>query len=148
MDSVGFGDWVVGSRTSPLHLVGWETPWGTGVGVVTGRPFPRLHPRGQTWSQRGQRAQPQAQGGDRCPLRCVPQGLPAPHSVSPALVSRAGEICCWFSVTQCVQLFVTPWTAAHQASQSFTTSKNLLKLMSIESMTPSNYFILCFEPSQ
>ena len=43
----------------------------------------------------------------------------------------------------CVQLFVTPWTAAHQASLSFTISLSLLKLMSIESMMPSNHLILC-----
>ena len=41
----------------------------------------------------------------------------------------------------CVQLFVTPWTAAHQASLSITISQSLLKLMSIESMMPSNQFI-------
>ena len=34
----------------------------------------------------------------------------------------------------CVQLFVTPWTTAHQASLSFTISQSLLKLMSIESV--------------
>ena len=37
----------------------------------------------------------------------------------------------------------TPWTAARQASLSFTISGSLLKLMSIESMMPSNYLILC-----
>ena len=37
----------------------------------------------------------------------------------------------------------TPWTAAHQASLSFTNSRNLLKLMSIESVMPSNHLILC-----
>ena len=42
-----------------------------------------------------------------------------------------------------VQLFVTPWTAAHQASLSITNSQNLLKLMSIESVMPSNHLILC-----
>ena len=42
-----------------------------------------------------------------------------------------------------VQLFVTPWTAALQASLSFTISWSLLKLMSIESMMPSNHLILC-----
>ena len=41
-----------------------------------------------------------------------------------------------------VLLFVTPWTAAHQDSLSFTISWNLLKLMSIESVMPSNHFIL------
>ena len=43
----------------------------------------------------------------------------------------------------CVQLFVTPWTAARQASLSITNSRNLLKLMSIESVMPSNHLILC-----
>ena len=43
----------------------------------------------------------------------------------------------------CVWLFATPWTAAHQASLSFTVSQSLLKLMSTESMMPSNHFILC-----
>ena len=42
-----------------------------------------------------------------------------------------------------VQLFVTPWTAAHQASLSITNSQSLLKLMSIESVMPSNHLILC-----
>ena len=42
-----------------------------------------------------------------------------------------------------VQLFVTPWTAACQASLSFTILQNLLKLMSIELVMPSKHFILC-----
>ena len=43
-----------------------------------------------------------------------------------------------------VQPFANPWTTAHQASLSFTISWSLLKLMSIESMMPSNCFILCY----
>ena len=42
-----------------------------------------------------------------------------------------------------VRLFATPWTAAHQASLSITNSWSLLKLISIESVMPSNHFILC-----
>ena len=42
-----------------------------------------------------------------------------------------------------IQLFATPWTAAHQASLSITNSWSLLKLMSIESVILSNYLILC-----
>ena len=42
-----------------------------------------------------------------------------------------------------VQLLATSWTAAPQVSLSFTISLNLLKLMSIESMMPSNHLILC-----
>ena len=43
----------------------------------------------------------------------------------------------------CVRLFVTPWTAACQASLSITISWSLLKLMSIKSVMPSNHLILC-----
>ena len=43
----------------------------------------------------------------------------------------------------CVRIFVTPWTAAHQASLSITNSRSFLKLMSIESVMPSNHLILC-----
>ena len=42
-----------------------------------------------------------------------------------------------------VRLFATPWTAACQASLSITNSRGLLKLMSIESVMPSNHLILC-----
>ena len=42
-----------------------------------------------------------------------------------------------------VQLFATPWTAAHQAPLSITNSQSLLKLMSIELVMPSNHLILC-----
>ena len=53
---------------------------------------------------------------------------------------------CSFVVVQSlshVRLFVTPWTAAHQTSLSFTISWSLLKLMSTESVMPSNHLILC-----
>ena len=43
----------------------------------------------------------------------------------------------------CVQLLVTSWTAAYQAFLSITKSWSLLKLMSIESVLPSNHLILC-----
>ena len=43
-----------------------------------------------------------------------------------------------------VWLFATPWTAACQASLSITNSWSLLKLMSIESVMPSNHLILCW----
>ena len=53
--------------------------------------------------------------------------------------------CLLFFVVQShshVQLFASPWTAACQASLSFI-SRSLLKLMSTESMMPSNHLILC-----
>ena len=44
----------------------------------------------------------------------------------------------------CVQLFVTPWTSAHQTPLSITNSWSLLKLMSTELVMPSNHLILCY----
>ena len=43
----------------------------------------------------------------------------------------------------CVRLFATPWTAARQASLSITNSPSLLKLMSVDSVMPSNHLIFC-----
>ena len=55
------------------------------------------------------------------------------------------HICVFSSVQSLshVWLFVTPWTAARQASLSFTISQSLLKLMSTESVMPSNHLVLC-----
>ena len=53
----------------------------------------------------------------------------------------AHSCCC--SVAQPCPTLCDPWTAAHQASMPLTISQSLLKLMSIESVMPSNYLILC-----
>ena len=50
--------------------------------------------------------------------------------------------CCW-SVISHTWLFVTPWTVTCQASMSITTSQSLLRLMSFESVMPSNHLIFC-----
>ena len=60
-------------------------------------------------------------------------------------------ICFLFSPVVIVQSlshvdFLTPWTAARQASLSITNSQSLLQLMSIESVMPSNHLILCHPP--
>ena len=55
-------------------------------------------------------------------------------------------VCIYIAIVQSlthVQLFATPWTAACQASLSFTISYSLLKLISIESVMPSNHLTLC-----
>ena len=49
----------------------------------------------------------------------------------------------WFSSVSHVRLSVTSWTTARQASLSITNSRRLPKLMSIESVMPSNHLILC-----
>ena len=63
---------------------------------------------------------------------------------------RSNNDSIWFSIQfssvqslSCVWLFATPWTAGCQASLSITISQSLLKLMSIESVMPSNHLILC-----
>ena len=63
---------------------------------------------------------------------------------------QASGVCRKFSLVffvvvqllSCVLLSATPWTAARQASLSFTISQSLLKLMFIESMIPSSHLIL------
>ena len=72
----------------------------------------------------------------------------AKHWLSLVAVSREGLLSSWgvLFVVQLfnhVQFFATPWTAARQASLSFTISQNLLKLMSIVLVMPSNHLILC-----
>ena len=49
----------------------------------------------------------------------------------------------WFSHSVVSSSFVTPWTAACQDSLSITNSQSMLKLMSIESVMPSNHLLLC-----
>ena len=59
------------------------------------------------------------------------------------------DICCIYILLSSVQsfsrvqLFATPWIAAHLASLSITNSRSLLRLVSIESMMPSSHLILC-----
>ena len=60
-----------------------------------------------------------------------------------AFYSKAAFLVVIVQSLGCVWLFVTPWTAACQASLSFTISQSLLILMSIESVMPSNHLILC-----
>ena len=68
--------------------------------------------------------------------------------MSPALASRFLTTSTTWETGTCPvvlahdRLFVTPWTAACQASLSFTDSRSLLKFMSIESVMPSNHLIL------
>ena len=70
--------------------------------------------------------------------------------ISSVTSAKIQVVCIFFDLSvssvqslSCAQLFVTPWTAAHQASVSITNSWGLLKLISIESMMPSYHLILC-----
>ena len=74
-------------------------------------------------------------------------GASMAHSLKYLLSNSNGKVCnLMFSSVQSlsrVRLFVTPWTAAGQASLSITISQSLLKLMSIKLVMPSNHLILC-----
>ena len=62
-------------------------------------------------------------------------------------VLGVSEVHQFSSVTQLCLTLATPWTPAHQSSLSITNSQSLPKLMSIESLMPSNQLILCHPPS-
>ena len=75
-----------------------------------------------------------------------PLSFPSPSAFKLPRISSVQFICHQGSpipLLSCVQLFATPWTAAHQTSLSITNSQSLLKLRSIESVMPSKHLILC-----
>ena len=73
------------------------------------------------------------------------KGILGRNCVTLFSLSSSKHICSISSVQSLshVRLFSTPWAAAPQASLSITNSRTLLKLMSIESVMPSNHLILC-----
>ena len=92
----------------------WERLWTSAVGPLNNR-----SPGGQIW---GTKDQPHREGRE--------EGL-----VFVAISSVQSLTFVW--------LFVSPWTAAHQASLSITNSQSLLRFMSIETVMPSIHLILC-----
>ena len=96
------------------------------------------------------------QSSETCTRLFSCQGLPGPsrdvscsvkETYLPATVKQVRQPSSTYAVAvqslSHAQLFVTQWTVAHQASPSFTISRSLLKLMSIELLMPSNHLILC-----
>ena len=79
--------------------------------------------------------------------------IPNTQDMEATLVSIQECLKIWYTSSQSVQLlshvqlFVTPWTAAHQAFLSITNFWSLVKLMSIESVMPSSHLILFYSPS-
>ena len=65
------------------------------------------------------------------------------HIIATQMVSLEGTQFSSVHLLSCVQLFVTPWTAAQQVSLSITSFQSLFKLISIKSVMPSNHLILC-----
>ena len=87
----------------------------------------------------------------KCSEKCLPRGQGQCCLGTVSTKSRIGErednnSSHWkwkYYLLSRVRLSETPWTAARQASLSFTISQSLLKLMSIELVMPSNHLILC-----
>ena len=75
--------------------------------------------------------------------RCPAHSSPWPAEYVMMHISTINDLSCSVQSLSCVQLFEILWTAACQASLSITNSQSLLKLMSIESVMPSNHLILC-----
>ena len=83
--------------------------------------------------------------GRRSPLgggAILGAGLPASAAAQPPGRDSSAQFSAVQSLSR-VRLFATLWTAARQASLSITNSRSLLKLMSTESVMPSNHLILC-----
>ena len=68
---------------------------------------------------------------------------PSPDSTGAGTLEEICELLVAVQSLSCVCLFATPWTAARQASLSITIPRSLRKLLSIESVMPSNHLILC-----
>ena len=77
-----------------------------------------------------------------CGVQHAPPHCPLAPALRPACSGHPPGPLLWFSHSV-MSNFATPWTAACQASLSITNSRSLLKLMSIESVMPSNHLILC-----
>ena len=117
------------------------------VGIPAGQPWKHTHCIWNEPTRRPYRVGCCCSVAKSCPTLCDPMVCSQPWMVdcqAPLSLGFSRQEY-WFSSVQfsCVQLFVTTWTAAHQASLSFTISRRLLKLTSIESVMPSNHLILC-----
>ena len=100
----------------------WPKYWSVSFSIIPSKEIPGLISFRMDWL-------------DFLAVQGTLKSLPQHHS------SKASILQCSAFFT--VQLFATPWTAACQASLSFTISWNLLKLISIESVMPSSHLILC-----
>ena len=122
-------------------------------GVTNSRPWLNTHTHcfpDRPWGRIGNHQMPFLQKG------VFPFSKPAPqrdfsvlsdsassHSHESLMREKDNSPCSLLQLLSYVWLFVTPWTAAHQASLSIINSQSLLKLMSVESVMPSNHLNFC-----
>ena len=79
--------------------------------------------------------------GAECPQGSLTQHMAVAQTAG--IVPLHSSLFVVVQLLSCVRFFVTLWTAAHQASLSFTIFQSLLKLMSFESVMPSKHLVLC-----
>ena len=113
----------------------WRGPWT----ILCPANFPEILTRESILAKRGTHT------GEHPETDQMWMGRPRKQDDRPEENHRLVPICVIFVVKSLspVHLFATQWIAAHEASLSFTNSWSLLKLMSIESIMPSNHLILC-----
>ena len=106
--------------------------------------------KGGKWEKRGRRLDPRKQVANGRFINWKARRLKIFFKLGVVAFQHCVSLCCTTSVTcQSIQLLsrvwviVAPWIVAQQASPSITNSQTLLKLMSIESVMPSNHLILC-----
>ena len=123
VQSLGWEDPLEKETTTDTSILSWRIPW----------------------TEKPGRLQYMGSHGQNSVIKPPRGALPSlPLLVSPSTATYPGVLL--ISSVQSlsrVRLFATPWTASHQASLSITNSWSLPKLMSIESVMPSNHLILC-----
>ena len=132
----------------------WYFPWASPSSSAV-KNLPTVQKTQETWVRSLGRVDPLEEGKatnssifagktprteDPGALHRVAKSRTRPQWLSTSMILSYEQFCC--SVTQCVWLFVTLWTAAHQASLSLTISRSLPKFVSIASAMPSNCLIL------
>ena len=110
---------------------------GKGWGLRSTPPPTQARSTGSLWGPRRRSVREQVLGGGIQRAYSPTEGIEGPE-VCPLSLSFLQFQFSSVQLLSCVCLFATPWTAAHQASLSITNSRSLFKLMSIESVMPSN----------
>ena len=152
--------WIVSPQVSQVALVVKKNPPANAGHLNSSRrcgfhPWVRKIPWRRAWQptpvfspgeSHGQKRELQFKGLERVENDWSDLAAAPPYLIFNYIINRLYYTILCIVIVQslrCVQLFATPWTAAHQISLSFTISQSLLKFMSVESVIPSNHLILC-----
>ena len=137
---MGFSGGASGEESASMQETSWDTSsipeWERSPEVGHGNPLQYSCWR-IPWAEKTGRLQPT--GSQRIRYDCWQHAHTHALNIGWHIVTGVESV----QSLSCVRLFVTPWTTAHQASLSISTSKSFLKLMSIKSVMPSNHLIFC-----